>query len=453
MGRTLLAPDDDDRARRPHRSGAPLPFEGRTRAARADQTTVRQTNLGVVLRRIAAAGSCSRAEVAAATGLTRGTVSSLVNELVELELVRETGETAAPRGVGRPGQTLELADVLVGVGLEVNVDYVAVSLEDLTGAVRHEHRAYGDNRGSAPGPVLDRLGAAARDALAVAAREELRPIGVSVAVPGLVEEGSGTVVLAPNLGWHGVPVARELERRLGLPVHVENESNLAALAEHWTGAAVGIDDFVCVFGEVGVGSGVVLGGRLFRGTHGFGGEFGHVSVDPAGQPCACGSRGCVETLVGQESIARAAGVTVAAGRTRSVTDELVRRADDGDPAVLAALHDAGHWLGVALASTFNLLDLEAVVLGGCFGPLAPWLVEPVRETLTERSLAARSGSFTVLPSAFGDGAAVRGAAAISLRRVLDAPWVVAPAARESRSGSHATTGRRGRGREVAIGRR
>ena len=97
--------------------------------------------------------------------------------------------------------------------------------------------------------------------------------------------------------------------------------------------------------------------------------------------------------------------------------------------------------------------LEAVVLGGCFGPLAPWLVEPVRETLTERSLAARSGSFTVLPSAFGDGAAVRGAAAISLRRVLDAPWVVAPAARESRSGSHATTGRRGREREVAIGRR
>ena len=179
-----------------------------------------------------------------------------------------------------------------------------------------------------------------------------------------------------------------------------------------------------------------------------------MSVDPAGHPCACGSRGCVETLVGQESIARAAGVTVAAGRTRSLTDELVRRADDGDPAVLAALHDAGHWLGVALASTFNLLDLEAVVLGGCFGPLAPWLVEPVRETLVERSLAARSGSFVVLPSAFGDGAAVRGAAAISLRRVLDAPWVVRPCSSSEVAAAHtSTTGRRGRGREVAIGRR
>ena len=150
-------------------------------------------------------------------------------------------------------------------------------------------------------------------ALETSAEDGLRPVGITVAVPGLVEEASGTVVFAPNLGWHGIPVADELQKRLGLPVLVENESNLAALAEHWTGAAVGIDDFVCVFGEVGVGGGVVLGGRLFRGTHGFGGEFGHVSVDPKGRSCACGSLGCVETLVGQESIAAAAGIPTAAG--------------------------------------------------------------------------------------------------------------------------------------------
>ena len=236
----------------------------------ADQTTVRRANLGVVLRDVASAGSRSRAQIAAETGLTRGTVSSLVAELIVLELLRETGETTSHRGVGRPGVALELADVVVGVGLEVNVDYVAVSVEDLTGAVRYERRSYRENRGSAPHPVLDRLGEAARTALEAAQDEGLRPVGISVAVPGLVEEASGTVVFAPNLGWEDIPVSSELEDRLGLPVHVENESNLAALAEHWTGAAVGIDDFVCVFGEVGVGGGVVLGGRLFRGAHGFG---------------------------------------------------------------------------------------------------------------------------------------------------------------------------------------
>jgi predicted NBD/HSP70 family sugar kinase len=448
---SALGPDDADR--QPRREGASLTFDGRVRTSRADQTTVRRANLGVVLRHIAGAGSCSRAEVAAGTGLTRGTVSSLVNELLELELVRETGETAAPRGVGRPGVTLELADVIVGVGLEVSVDYVAVSLEDLTGAVRYERRSYRDNRGSAPGPVLDRLGRAARAALEAAAREGLRPIGISVAVPGLVEEASGTVVFAPNLGWHGVPVADELEARLGSRIVVENESNLAALAEHWMGAAVGIDDFVCVFGEVGVGGGVVLGGRLFRGTHGFGGEFGHVTVDADGRTCACGSRGCVETLVGQESIAASAGISIS-GRTRNLTDELVRRAAAGAPEVVGALEDAGRWLGIALASTFNMLDLRAVVLGGCFGPLSPWLADGVRRTLEERSLAARSGSFDVLPSAFGDGAAVRGAAALSLRRVLDAPWAVAAAhAKVEGPGVASAPGPAGREKEVAIGHR
>jgi predicted NBD/HSP70 family sugar kinase len=418
----------------------------------ADQTTVRRANLGVVLRHVASTGSRSRAQIAAETGLTRGTVSSLVSELIARDLLRETGETTSPRGIGRPGAALEVSDVVVGVGLEVNVDYVAVSVEDLTGVVRYERRFNRDNRGSTASVVLDRIGTAARGALDAAALEGLRPVGVTVAVAGLVEEASGAVVLAPNLGWVDLPVAAELEARLGLPVVVENESNLAALAEHWTGAAVGLDDFVCVFGEVGVGGGIVLGGRLFRGTHGFGGEFGHISVDPEGRACACGSRGCVETLVGQESIARAAGISPVAGRPRSLTDELVRRAEEGAPGVVRALDDAGRWLGVALASAFNLLDLQAVVLGGCFGPLAPWLADGVRSTLEQRSLAARSGSFVVLPSAFGDGAAVRGAAALPLRRVLDAPWSVATNGRRGNGHAPASAPVRRR-EEVGIGHR
>jgi predicted NBD/HSP70 family sugar kinase len=424
----------------------------RAAAAPADQTTVRRANLGVVLRHVATEGARSRARIAADTGLTRGTVSSLVTELMERELLRETGETTSPRGVGRPGVAIEIADVVVGIGLEVNVDYIAVSVDDLTGAVRHARRSYRDNRRSSPRPALDRLAKAALAALEAAGRDGLRPVGISIAVPGLVQEASGTVVFAPNLGWHDLPVAAELEARIGLPVHVENESNLAALAEHWAGAAVGIDDFVCVFGEVGIGGGLVLGGQLFRGSHGFGGEFGHISVDPGGALCACGSRGCVETIAGQEVIAGAAGIAPVAGRSSGLTEELATRAGTGDRRVLDALSNAGRALGVALASSFNLLDVQAVVLGGCFGPLAPWLVDDVRRTLEERSLAARSGSFVVLPSAFGDGAAVRGAAALSLRRVLDAPWTVPAPQRRQRRDELALGGERPR-KEVAIGRR
>jgi predicted NBD/HSP70 family sugar kinase len=237
-----------------------------------------------------------------------------------------------------------------------------------------------------------------------------------VAVPGLVEVASRTIVFAPNLGWADVPIGDELARRLGIAVEVENEANLAALAEHWSGAAREFDDFLCVFGEVGVGGGIVVAGKLYRGAHGFGGEFGHMVVDRDGALCACGGRGCLETIVGQEAIAHAAGIEPVSGRTRSLTEEIVRRAEAGDARVLQALGDAGRCLGSALVSAVNLLDLEAVVLGGCFGPLAPWLSGEVALALGAQPIAARAATVSVVPSAFGEDAAVRGAAALILRR-------------------------------------
>jgi predicted NBD/HSP70 family sugar kinase len=304
---------------------------------------------------------------------------------------------------------------------------------------------YGEADYAIPAPIRVERGPGGPESLA-AATELLAGAKFPVILSG------GGIVMSGGVP-EVVRLAEQLGARLGLPVHVENESNLAALAEHWTGAAVGIDDFICVFGEVGVGGGVVLGGRLFRGSHGFGGEFGHIPVDPQGHACACGSLGCVETLVGQESIARAAGISHTTGGSRSLTDELVRRAEDGSPELLRALADAGRWLGIALAATFNVLDLQAVVLGGCFGPLAPWLIDDVGQTLEERSLAARSGTFAVLPSAFGDGAAVRGAAALSLHRVLDEPWMLAGTRDVSQhAGQTSASGVERRGEEVLIGR-
>jgi predicted NBD/HSP70 family sugar kinase len=395
--------------------------------SRADQTTVRRANLGIVLQQIAGGEPRSRARVAADTGLTRGTVSSLVGELIELDLLRETGEDERSGRVGRPAHTLELGDRIVSLGLEVNVDYLAVCVEDLKGTVRFERRLYEDNRRSAPAPVLDRLAQMAREALELVEAEGLLPAGIGVALPGLVEAQTGTLLRAPNLGWSGVAVADELAERIGsVPVRVENESNLAAVGEHWQGAARGLDNFVCVFGEVGVGAGIFIEGELFRGAHGYGGEFGHVTVDIAGPMCGCGATGCLETFVGQEAIAERAGIsTDVGGRTRSVTEELVRRARDGDPDVLRSLEEAGRSLGIGLASAMNLFDFDVVVLGGCFGPLAPWLVDEVRTALTERVLSSAWSGCEVRASEFGEEAAVRGAAALTLMAVLAEPWIVA----------------------------
>ena len=404
---------------------------GRAPTLRADQTTVRRANLGVVLRHVASQGPCSRARIAAQTGLTRGTVSSLVSELVELELLRDSGEDGRDGSVGRPAQPVELADVSVAVGLEISVDSLEVSVEDLTGRVRYERRVFVDNRLSASGPVLDRLARMALHAIDEVERDGLRIVGIAVAVPGLVELDSGTLLRAPNLGWTRLAIVDELRDRLpDVPIRVENEANLAALAEHWQGAARNVRNFICVFGEVGVGAGIVVDGELYRGAHGFGGEFGHVAVAPGGELCACGSRGCLETLVGLEAIARRASLQIESGeRMRSVTAELVRRAEAGDSDVLTALHEAGTSLGLALASVVNLFDLDVVVLGGCFGPLSSWLAQEVETALRSRVLAAEWSTCELRPSAIGELAAVRGAAALMLRGLLAAPWTMADVAR------------------------
>ncbi len=294
--------------------------------------------------------------------------------------------------------------------------------------MRYERRISRDNRGSAPGPILDLVAGMAADALAAADDEGLRVVGIAVAVPGLVRVATGTLLRAPNLGWHDLALADELRRRLGteLPIHLENEANLAAIAEHWRGAARGLRSFLLVFGEVGVGGGIFVDGELFRGAHGYGGEIGHIAVDPLGARCGCGSRGCLETLVGQEAIAARAGIDLGPERgTRSITCEIVRRATEGDARTLAALEEAGATLGTALASIVNLLDLEGVVLGGAYGPLAPWLTGAVEAALSERVLAERWSSCELRVSTLAEGSAVRGAAALTLRSVLATPWVVA----------------------------
>ena len=378
------------------------------------------------MRHVAARERVSRARIAAETGLTRGTVSSLVGELVELGLLHETGEPTEPARVGRPGLGLEMGQGVVGVGLEANVDSLAVSVQDLRGCVRFERRVLRQNRDSMPGPVLDELAALGSEAIETCEEQGLGVAGLAVAVPGLVEIDSGRLRRAPNLRWSDLDVAGELRERIdGCPdVQVENESNLAAVAEQWLGAARGLRDFVFVFGGVGVGGGIVVGGELFRGAHGFGGEIGHTAVVPGGELCACGSRGCLEAYAGLDAIARRSGVAIAGERTQSLALELARRADSGCPDVLAALAEAGRHLGRAAASTVNLFDVDAAVLGGCFGILYPWLATEVEDSFREHLLGRDWSVCDVRASALGEHGAVRGAAAYAVRRVLDAPWIL-----------------------------
>jgi predicted NBD/HSP70 family sugar kinase len=403
----------------------------RTGRSPARQDALREHNLALVLQHIAAGDPVTRARIAADTGLTKTTVSSLVDDLVSARLVVELGPEA--RGeIGRPGSALTLdSSGYAGIGLEINVDYIAVCLTDLAGEVRYLRTRPRDNRAQSPAKVLGRAVRMIRTAVARAQAARLTVAGLAVAVPGPVETDRGLLRLAPNLGWVDVPVAAILADHLAdldLAVVVDNEANLAALGELWFGGHHDLADFIHVSGEIGVGGGVVLSEELFRGVRGFAGEIGHVVVQPDGPRCRCGARGCLEQVAGQEAILRAAGLTGAVGTSigqpGGSVAELLARARAGDPGTLRAVESAGRALGIGLSATVNVVDPSTVVLGGLYAALEPWLRGPLLEELSERAITHRWSPVRLLASRLGPDAAVRGAAGVVVKRVLSEPAAV-----------------------------
>ncbi|GIG01655.1 ROK family transcriptional regulator [Catellatospora citrea] len=379
------------------------------------QRSLRDHNLALVLRHVTAANRPpSRAEIAAASGLTRATVSTIVDELIVGGLVAEL-EPVSRSGVGRPGTGIVPAGTgPAGLGMEVNVDYLAVCAVDLTGAVRHRQVRRLDQREHSPAQTWQALGELADQAVAAVAAQGLTPAGGVIAVPGLVE--GDTIRIAPNLGWQQVALPRpeDLGGPRHLPLDVANEATLAALGERH---ATGLRSFLYVSGEIGIGGGIVLDGELFGGSHGWAGEIGHVTIDPQGPDCHCGSRGCLEQYAGEEAIRAAAGLRAGG----AVLPDLVDGARQGSGSVLEALEHAGTALGVALSGAVNLLDIGTVVLGGHYAELIDWLRPAIERELARRVITAGWAPAKVRASALGSDAALVGAARAVTQAILDDP--------------------------------
>ncbi|MEU4092688.1 ROK family transcriptional regulator [Streptomyces sp. NPDC026673] len=376
------------------------------------------------MRAVAAHGEVSRAAVAAEVGLTRATVSTLVDELLAAGLLVELG-TQRPGTVGRPGTALALNDTgPAGLGAEVGVDHLAAIAVDLRGTVRARARVEADNRGRPAPEVLRELAALVMEVSRESRAAGLTPAGLTLAVPGLVGRDRQVVMRAPNLGWEDVDAVGRLYGPDGLPasarmpVAVENEANLGALAELWLGGHEGVTDFVHVSAEIGIGAALIVDGRLFRGARGFAGELGHVPVHPTGPRCSCGARGCLEQYAGEEAVLRAAGISP---ERPEALKALQTAAAEQDPAALKALATAGQAFGIALSGAVNLLDPQAVVLGGTLASLAPWLRSAVERELGRRVTDRQWRADAVRVSRLGREGVLLGAAYSVVRSVLDDP--------------------------------
>lgn len=391
-------------------------------AGPGNMADVRRNNLALVLARVAQAPAGThptRAQVAAATGLTKASVSSIVLDLLGAGLLREVGLSRQGER-GRPGVGLELNPARGVMGMEINVDYIAAGVTDLSGTLVVQEIRERDNRDSDSAPVLSALAALAADVRKAAASSGVEVLGGGLAVPGLVDAGSSTVTAAPNLGWLGTKLDMgRLLPDVPLGVSLFNEANAAALAELAHGSH-GRRDFLFVSGEVGVGGGLVINSELFTGPEGNAGEVGHIVVQPEGVRCSCGGTGCLETIAGQDAIFSAAGIA-AKGWSRSESmARLLGALGAEDPAALLAVQRAGTALGVAVASTSRVVDIRAVVLGGHFAVLDQWLRGPLLDSLAKYAPGALSPAHVTI-SAVGDAGALLGAAGSVVRSLVEAP--------------------------------
>jgi len=386
-----------------------------TTLAGATQDEVRRHNLGSLLRLLHVNGATSRSDLTALTGLNRSTVGTLTTDLADAGLVHERAPVGRG-GAGRPsivvGPETERVYVLA---MDVGVDHLIVARVGLGGEVldrREVRQARGQHQTA---KILRQVERLTRSVLAGAAPDSVC-VGIGAGVCGVVRHSDGLVRFAPNLGWVDVPFGQQLAERLAtsLPVTVGNDADLGAISEHVRGAAQGARNVIFLSGEVGVGGGIILDGRPMSGAGGYGGEVGHMVVNPRGRLCRCGARGCWETEVGEDAVLGAAGLPDGS------IDDVLAAALAGDRQARAGLRRVGHWLGIGIANLVNVFNPEVVVFGGVLRQLLPATESFVRTELSLALAAPREQVRLALPELGGD-ATLLGAAELAFAPLLDDP--------------------------------
>lgn len=378
----------------------------------ASTERLRRQNAALVLRSLRQLGPATRAELAQRTALAKATVGVIVAGLGAAGAVTEEESRSGARG--RPGRPVALrGDRWVGLGLELNVDYVAAVVLDLAGEVR-----LSETRPVALGDAVDEqaLTDLVHEVIARCRAAGQVLVGATVAVPALVRGDDRTVAWAPNLGVEGSGLAERVAGLLEAPVRVLNDANCAAYAESHRGAAVGSAHALYLTGTVGIGAGIVDRGELVRGAAGFAGEVGHMPIGDSTARCGCGRLGCWEASIGLHAVLAAVGMPELDTPLESAAAVAERAAVD--PEVRAVLARVGEDVGLGIAMLAGVLDPEVVVLGGYFVPLGELVLGPARTTLDRRLASAAQARPELRLSTLGIQAAALGAAEQSFADVF-----------------------------------
>jgi N-acetylglucosamine repressor len=396
-----------------------------------DQEFLRQINLSTVLTHLRQNAPVSRAALAELTGLNRATITRLVRELIERGFVRETGFQSLH--VGRPSILLHLnPDAGYIIGAEIEVKFGSLLLTDLRAHILWRQEVdFGES--DEQDEILNCIAQIIRQACTKAAETNRPILGLGMSLPGLVDVFSGVLLFAPNMRWSDVPVNQWLEKEFNIPIYVDNKANMAALAESYFASARDSNYVLYINIMSGVGAGIVLNRRILSGASDLAGEVGHMTINPNGPKCNCGSYGCWETYVSALAVFRRVHEYLLLGETSRLNEVvrdgferitiplMVEAARKGDRVALAVFQETGYYLGVGLVNLINIFNPQKVVSGGYVTQAYEFLLPVIQKTVQERALRWPRETAEIVVATYLNDASLMGAVATVYSQILSHP--------------------------------
>ena len=382
---------------------------------------IRAINRSTILNSIKTHGAIPRAEIARLTGLSPATVTGITAELIQDNLVfeKESGDSSG----GRPPIMLAInPNGGCVVGIKVMEDHALGALTDLEASLLGK-QSY-PLTDTSPEGISRSLSELVAELLKMSENPAPNLMGVGVGLAGIVEAGQGLVRQSPFLGWNDVPLREMIQSRVNVPVYVDNDVNTLAFAEKWFGAGRGVDNFLVVTVGRGIGLGIVSNGQFNHGARGGAGEIGHTVIQPGGELCACGKRGCLEMYASEPALLRQAAKAFEQGQLSSLPntpEELIALAASGEKAAQEIFARAGELLGQSIANLVNIFNPQRVLINGEGVRAGNWLFDPMRSAIDEHTMPGLRQDVSILVEPLGDDAWARGAASLVLHELFESP--------------------------------
>src|SRR5699024_1706329 len=351
------------------------------RSRTGDQNLIKKINKTIVLKAIKEKAPISRAQISKETGLNKATVSTMVSELINDSLVSEMGAGQSSGG-RKPVMLYFNNQAGYSIGIDLGVNYILAILTDLSGNIIFEINHPLNT--TCISEIEKKLISLIDTLIQKTPKSPYRMIGIGIGVPGIVDN-EGKILFAPNLKWRQIELKNKLEQIFFLPVIIENEANAGAYGEQLYGSKKDVHNLIYVSFGIGIGTGIIIDGKLFTGATGISGEMGHITIKINGEKCPCGNHGCWELYASESSLlSKATKLSVFKNFKDLNIDHIIEEAQNNNNEVLQLLNDIGEYIGFGLINIINTFNPELVIIGNRFKVLKKWLINPINRVLDER---------------------------------------------------------------------